>query len=321
MECESKDFFDKRLKQYEIQEDDIFQSLEGNKPSGSQPSMYIRTTSWDIIEKPEGKVIFKVGASTVLQTGDDEKCIYSVSPKTGLVTSATYFNNTYSKVDIKLLRQFDDAMFSLTEREYIRTGLAFNDRLAYEGGLVLHGSAISYKGHGIIFSAPSGTGKSTHARLWKEYFGELVTIINDDKPAIRFNNPNCYDICGNIYNESSQKAENFPCNDINLEIPYIYGTPWSGKTDINTNISSPLKAIVFLKQSPTNRIERLGVEESMYMLASETTSPFYDKNLGIEILTSLEKLVKFIPIYLLYCNISYDAVKTVYNQIFERRDA
>ena len=147
----------------------------------------------------------------------------------------------------------------------------------------MHGSAISYEGKGIVFSAPSGTGKSTHAGLWKRYYGDRVEHINDDKPAIRFD----------------ERA------------PVLYGTPWSGKTDTNSNISAPLKAIVFLKQAPENRIQRLSVSDAVAYIHRETVRPFYDEALSMKVLETAERLIQSVPVFLLECTISQQAVDLV----------
>ena len=133
-----------------------------------------------------------------------------------------------------------------------------------------------------MFSAPSGTGKSTHSGLWKKYYSDDVTVINDDSPALRFM-PNGIKVCG---------------------------TPWSGKTDINTNISAPLKAIVMLQQKPENTIRRLSVDEAVFRLMNEVTRPAYNELFEIT-LNNIEKIISSVPVYLLGCNISKEAVDLV----------
>ena len=93
--------------------------------------------------------------------------------------------------------------------------------------LALHGSALCMDGEAIIFTAKSGTGKSTHARFWREVFGDRVWMINDDKPMIRIENG---------------KAT-------------VYGTPWDGKHHLSRNASAPLRAIVKLERDEENHIE------------------------------------------------------------------
>ena len=175
-----------------------------------------------------------------------------------------------------------------TDFEYIFSGSAFGDRLAVLGDAVLHGSAIAFQGRGVIFSAISGVGKSTHTGLWKERFKEKVEIVNDDKPAIRFRD----------------------------EVPWIYGTPWSGKTDLNRNISVPLAAVVFLKRDIKNWIEPMNISERMYNITNQLMFPFYDEEAGRQLTAFAAKLAQSVPMYYLYCNISQEAVEIVRKEIF-----
>lgn len=92
----------------------------------------------------------------------------------------------YAEVDIALLETRRHPVFSLTDWEYMYTGAMFHNRLMQLGGGVLHSSSLAWRGQGVAFSANSGTGKSTHTGLWKQVFGDEVEIINDDKPAIWF---------------------------------------------------------------------------------------------------------------------------------------
>ena len=94
------------------------------------------------------------------------------------------------------------------ELEYILSGFAFAWALPDFSGFCLHASAVALENRAVLFSAPCGTGKSTHTALWQQYFGQhRAVILNDDKPALRL-----------------------------LEGHFqVYGTPWSGKTDLNTN--------------------------------------------------------------------------------------
>ena len=104
--------------------------------------------------------------------------------------------------------------------------------------LALHGSALCMDGEAIIFTAKSGTGKSTHARLWRETFGDRVWMINDDKPMIRIENG---------------KAA-------------VYGTPWDGKHHLSRNASAPLKAIVKIERDTENHIEPMNRADAFQLL-------------------------------------------------------
>jgi hypothetical protein len=271
----NEEFFNKRLSDYE-------------NISFDKTDMILKTVALAEIKEPEGIIIDKTDLSTILKVGDNRFCRYLKDSQTGNILNTVYYNGDYSDIEIQLWKDRRHDIFSLIDFEYMYTGLAFSDRIAKTGGAVVHGSAISYKGECVIFSANSGVGKSTHAGLWGKRFKDKITIINDDKPAILFKN----------------------------DIPYAFGTPWSGKTDINTNISAPVKAIIFIQRSDTNWIERLNVKSSIYNLAGQILRPYYDIKIGEDTLDIIDKLISAVPIYKLHCNISDEAVSTVINELY-----
>ncbi len=164
------------------------------------------------------------------------------------------------------------------------THLVFAERLIYLGGMVLHGSCMALDGKAVIFSAPSGTGKSTHTGLWRQLYGDRVTVINDDKPAIRFN---------------AQGQ------------PIAYGTPWSGKTDLNCNVSAPLHALVFLQRASDNAIRRLSATEALLYMNRELSHPYHDEQLDQTLLDTALRLIQSVPVFLLSCTPDERAVETV----------
>lgn len=168
--------------------------------------------------------------------------------------------------------------------EYMLSGAMFYNQLYKRyNGLMLHASAIAMDGKGYLFSANSGTGKSTHTALWAQCFGERVCYINDDKPALR-------------------KTQNGW---------YVYGTPWSGKTELNSNISAPVQAMAFLHQSAENTISRMQVSEILPNLLEQTIRPKNEKNAELYF-ALVEDLVERVPIYALGCNMSADAARVAY---------
>ena len=112
------------------------------------------------------------------------------------------------------------------------------ERMTEYGVLLMHGSALCMDGEAYIFIAPSGTGKSTHARLWRETFGDRVWMINDDKPMLRIGD-----------------------NGVT-----VFGTPWDGKHRLSRNACAPLKAVVWLTRDRTNHIEPLSRAEAFPLL-------------------------------------------------------
>ena len=158
------------------------------------------------------------------------------------------------------------------------------------GGIVIHASAVVLDGKAYLFSASSGTGKSTHTSLWRDYFGtERTYILNDDRPVIR-----------RIENQF-----------------FAYGSPWSGKDDLNRNSRAPLQAIVFIEQSPNDQITMLDRRDAIYHLLRNTYSngDVYFTN---QLLDNLTELIKNIPTYSMGCTEGYSAVELAYNTISNR---
>lgn len=226
--------------------------------------------------------------SGTLESGD--KCVYTLL-KDGTVFSAFRYNAdfTYNFSEILSVVPNPRAPLDNCGREYLRAGNIFKDRLIYLGGTVLHGSAISYRGQGVIFSAPSGTGKSTHTALWKKVFGDDVAYINDDKPAIRILNG----------------------------VPYCYGTPFSGKTDLNNNIKAPVKSIVFLRRGQQNKIYPISNAQAVCYLLDQTCPSFYDDALFKKNMDCVESLLKTVKIYILECNLDPGAASIAKDTIFK----
>ena len=145
------------------------------------------------------------------------------------------------------------------------------------GAVVVHGAAITYADSAVLFMAPSGTGKTTHIRLWKQVFGQKVSIINGDKPMLR----------------------TYPTAT-------VYGTPWAGKEGWQQNRSAPLKAICLLRQAHSNRIEKQDPVNCLPQLLQQVYLP-RDPEAMAKTLTIFQELLNQVPVYLLECNMEPDA--------------
>ncbi|MBE6720743.1 MAG: hypothetical protein E7571_08865 [Ruminococcaceae bacterium] len=156
---------------------------------------------------------------------------------------------------------------------------AIAEKLPYYDRCVFHGAVISYRGRGYIFTAPSGTGKTTHIGLWQKYL-DGVEIVNGDKPVLHIE-------------EDGVTA---------------YATPYAGKEGYQNHSSVPLCGICLLEQAPQNSIRRLDTAECVTHIMSQTYKP-YDTGAVIKTLEMLDRLLRNIPVYLLSCNIGEEAVK------------
>lgn len=158
--------------------------------------------------------------------------------------------------------------------------------LPEKDGFLMHGAVIQWKDKGYMFTAPSGTGKTTHIRLWRKYLGEGVSIINGDKPFIRI-----VDGCVKIY-----------------------GTPWAGKEGWQANKNAPLGGICIIQRSTECGIRKLDAKEAIpYLLGQIHFGD--DPTAAGKTLELLDVLLKKVPVYILSCDISEQAVKTSYEAI------
>lgn len=139
--------------------------------------------------------------------------------------------------------------------------------------VAVHTSTIQYKGKAVFFLGESGTGKSTHTRLWRENI-EGAVLLNDDSPILRI-------IDGK---------------------PWVFGSPWSGKTPCYKKESYPLAACVRLSQAPYNKIKKLNVVQGYGSLHPSCPPCFaYDEALYDHISGVLSNLLSNVPVYHLAC--------------------
>lgn len=169
------------------------------------------------------------------------------------------------------------------DREYIYAGAWFCREIIPFGRFFLHASAVVLDGEAYLFSAPSGTGKSTHTALWLKRF-EGSYILNDDKPVI------------------------FPKN----EGITVWGTPFAGKTDLHINREVHLRGICFLKQGNENIINRITDEKAIALTLNNTYRPKDSHNMNL-LLDMIGRVVETADIFEMSCKNDCAAVETAYN--------
>ena len=149
--------------------------------------------------------------------------------------------------------------------------------------VLFHGSVVAVDGAGYLFTAKSGTGKSTHTRLWRAYFGDRAVMVNDDKPLLKIT-------------DSGVTA---------------YGTPYNGKHRLGSNISVPLKAICILTRSADNHIEHITREQAYTMLLQQVYRPA-DMLKMAKTLALVDRLADSVNFYQLGCNMDISAAKIAF---------
>ncbi len=155
---------------------------------------------------------------------------------------------------------------------------AIYSRLCEYNTLFMHASFVDLNGNGVIFTGPSGIGKTTQAELWAKHLG--ATVVNGDKAFVRVSDKEVY----------------------------CYGAPWSGSSPYCLNKKSVLKGIVVLLQSDKNSIKRLDSVEATARVLPNIFMHHWDKNCVEKVLTTFESVLKSVPVWLLECKPDEEAV-------------
>ena len=152
------------------------------------------------------------------------------------------------------------------------TMIAYAYATADKKTVLMHASVVSLEGKGYLMTAPSGTGKSTHTRLWRQCFDQCE-LVNDDNPVVRI---------------EQGKA-------------MVYGSPWSGKTPCYRNVCHPVGAYVRLFQEPENNIHPYQPLEAYAMLLPAMSCMVWDKRMQTGVSKTVAEMVRLNPMYRLGC--------------------
>ena len=160
--------------------------------------------------------------------------------------------------------------------------------ISYDAFL-MHSAVLEMDGEAYVFAAKSGTGKTTHLKLWMQEFGDRVRVVNGDKPVYRF-------LDG---------------------VLYAFGTPWCGKEELGNNIKSPVKGIAFLEQSPENSIRRMGGEEVVGRIFHQLLMPCEEETVTY-FLKIIDQVITGVRCYLLRCNVLQESARIAYQAMKEQ---
>lgn len=165
------------------------------------------------------------------------------------------------------------------ERAVIQRRIA--ERLVDRNTLLMHGSTVAVDGNAYLFTAACGTGKSTHTRLWREVFGNRAVMVNDDKPFLRLTDDRVL----------------------------AYGSPWSGKHGLATNVCVPLRGICVLRRGSENRIRRVETSEVIGMLRHQCLIPEGKERAVLEL---VDRLAQRVPLWEMECTKEPEAARVAY---------
>ncbi len=176
-------------------------------------------------------------------------------------------------------------------REYLESLAIYRklcEKMLDYDAFLFHCSAVEVEGRAYLFAAKSGTGKSTHTRMWREYFGDKAVMINDDKPLIQ----------------------------VRKDGIFVCGTPWNGKHRLDTNKIVPIQGICLLERGSENHIEKVSALEAYPGLYRQTYRPS-EREKMVKTLSLLRALTERVPMYRMQCTISQDAAVMAWNAMKE----
>lgn len=239
--------------------------------------------------------IIEAQYSNLLKIGEDKyycrvdgcDAIINHDPKSGKIIALTKFSSDYSSVDIVSYDVTQDYDISCRNFNFNLVGNAMRHVASMHSSFVFHSSSIACSDGGVLFSAPSGTGKSTHTSLWLSEFDD-VELINDDTPIIR----------------PQQSGDTLLC-----------GTPWAGTTGININKIVPLKAIVFISQAKRNAIRLMTPAESLKFFFEAVSVPLTPQ-MHLKYVDTINSILASTPVYMLSCNMDPEAAHVARGAIF-----
>ena len=157
-----------------------------------------------------------------------------------------------------------------------------SEKMPYYDTILFHGSVIAVDGAAYVFTAKSGTGKSTHTALWRRLFGDRAVMVNDDKPLLHVG-----------------------------DVVTAYGTPYDGKHKLSNKIVVPVKAVCILERAEENSIVKITRSEAYPMLVQQAYRPV-DIAAMQKTLSLIDKMADSVELYRLGCNMDPDAARVAY---------
>ena len=196
-----------------------------------------------------------------------------------------------SEKELRKEQKQSEEKVSLAQCESICVYREIARRLTGFSAFVMHGAVVELDGEAYVFAAKSGVGKTTHTKMWLEYFGARARYINGDKPIMRW-----------------MEGKLWAC-----------GTPWMGKEQYGCRGQAPVRAVCFLEQAGENRIRRAEDQDIVERLFHQVLLPEEPDSLT-NFMNMMDAMVRKLPFYILECTISQEAVKLAYRTMKQKQD-
>lgn len=241
---------------------------------------YVDTMNSDYIKKFGGKKLHEVTGCKIYQKENQYVLVHKPAKNESDAHIIVEINQNRNRHHIYIPEEYVTRNIPI----YLTALLGIDLVLPHFQRIMMHASIVKYENAAILFTGPSGMGKSTQANLWKTYKG--ASVINGDRAILSVE-----------------------------EQIYAYGSPYAGSSGIYINECAPVKMIVLLRQDKENKIEKLEEKEAYRMLFPRFLMTKWDKHLLIKTLDLIECLLKKVPVYLLSCRPDEEAVELVYQKL------
>lgn len=233
--------------------------------------------------QPEGEEInrFKWDGSECVIYSKGGDYFFELFPIDSDISYVMHAQKGFSNIFVSMRGEDQDA-FALNN--FLMMSYAFASATCKT--LMIHASVIRNDGYGYLFLGKSGTGKSTHSSLWLKYIGGS-DLLNDDNPIVRVVNGT----------------------------PFVYGSPWSGKTPCYRNLNVPVGAFVKLKQAPENKIEKVKPIQGFATVLSSCSVMKWDESIYNGICDTISEISMCVPIFRLDCLPDEAAARLSFNTV------
>lgn len=245
-----------------------YELFNNNSVQATEPLFHIHLVNMKTVQIPE--CVYNETDKAVFSNGNKMCFVYretNGAPATVLMT-----DKEFKEATLAVARNSDPALIRLNILRMYSMSVTPHETL------IMHATVVEYKGKGYLFTGKSGTGKSTHSRLWAKHI-RGARLFNDDQPVVR------------IHEDGTA---------------WVYGTPWGGKTPVYINEVLPVGGIIILKQAPSNQIRRARNLEAYSTLWSNIFNRFSMEQTD-SLHNTINKLIGSAPVWHLDCLPNKDA--------------